>query len=175
MRKITLFTLVLCLIHSGCDKNLASNQGLRYQVIRNKKELQLMCQNEVVGAIQLPKILSAEKNLNSISELFWNHDGRAVAVTATNSKKSFIVVYLRQADGTYKAIDLSRVEDGNLGKLGKRRSDFVSVSSDVIRWIKRADDLYQIVIETRGRESSGKVVRAEERQIISVDGVPLWR
>ena len=104
----------------------------------------------------------------------WRNDKEAAAVAFHRQRGSLILVFLRQPGGEFRVVDVSRIEDGNLGKVGFPRSHYDRLETLPVEWLSRDDRLFQVVFRTRAWHS-GKRYTASESLLIGPDGTPLWR
>ena len=104
----------------------------------------------------------------------WNSDQSAAVVAFHRRQGSLVLVLLRQPDGQFRVVDVSRVEDGNFSKLGFPRSRSERFETSPVEWLPRDDGSFHIVLRTRAWQS-GKRYTASEPLIIRPDGTPLWR
>ncbi|MCP5467843.1 MAG: hypothetical protein H7A32_01065 [Deltaproteobacteria bacterium] len=108
------------------------------------------------------------KHLNSG---LWNDDKTALAVVISNSS----YVFLAQAEGTFLAVNISRVEDANLGKLGiQNKSWYDRVETIPLKWEDRKDKLFQVTMQTSAWKN-GKKYTVAELLLIKNNGTVLWR
>jgi len=113
----------------------------------------------------------------SVSELssnlqsgIWRQDKAALAACKTTCH-----IFIRQADGSFIAVDVSGVEGQNLGKLGVReRKDYSRVETHPIRWLSRRDGLLQVEMRTYAW-LSGQRYSSTEYLLLRPDGTVLWR
>jgi hypothetical protein len=126
--------------------------------------------------VDFPKDFKLDKSGGSnVSPLVWSDDGKMCVVTLSGSKRTFVLGFVRISENEFRSVDLSQVEDGNLGKLGRNRSDLHKVETTVQHWIKRDDLLYQVLIQTVTVGTSGKSETAQEKQLLDSNGNPIWR
>ena len=104
----------------------------------------------------------------------WKSDKSAAVVAFHRRHGSLVLVLLRQPDGKFRVVDVSRVEDGNFSKLGFPRSRAERFETSPVEWLPRDDGLLQVVVRTRAWQS-GKQNTASEPLIIRPDETPLWR
>jgi hypothetical protein len=102
--------------------------------------------------------------------------GNALAAGFKSEKGSFVVVFLRQASGSYIGVDVSQVEKVNIGAIGPNRA-YRNVETEPAGWLERPpdDDAVQVWLRTRAWDLSGQRYTMKEPLIITRDGKPLWR
>lgn len=126
--------------------------------------------------VDFPKDFKLDKSGGSnVSPLFWSDDGKICVVTLSASKRTFVLGFVRIKENVFRSVDLSQVEDGNLGKLGTKRSELHKVKTTVQHWIKRDDSIYQVLIQTVAVGKTGKSETAQEKQLLDENGNPIWR
>lgn len=128
----------------------------------------------IVAALKaLPRETSSNKVVQVLQTGLWNTNRTAVAVSFVKPKASVIVVFLRQPNGAYLATDASGVEDGNFGKLGiGGRAGYERFETVPVQWLRRDDQLFQVVMRTRAWKN-GKRYTVSEPLIIKPDGTVL--
>jgi len=143
----------------------ASGSGRRLVVRKNGREL---------GGLAVPATVSTGAVPEGLHAIAWHPNGVDFACGFTGSSGSFVVVFLAQADGRYRAVDVSNVEPVNIGALGPFRK-YKDVRSRPIDWIERPDDSVQIRLRTDAWDLDGRHYRMHEPLIITRTGEPLWR
>jgi hypothetical protein len=124
-------------------------------------------------------ILTSTAMLAAAAELLpgyalWNAD-RSAAVAATPGQSATrVTAYLRQQDGTFLIVDLSDVESGNFGKLGRSRSDYDRFETVPVEWIARQDGLLQVRVRTQAWRL-GQRHTVWEAPVLRQDGTVVWR
>ena len=103
----------------------------------------------------VPAGISSAALHKGLEPALWNHERSAVAVSFARPKGSLVYVFLKQADGHYVAVDASRVEGGNFGKLGSRAADYDRVETRPVQWNRRGDGSFEVVMRTRARSWLG--------------------
>lgn len=76
-------------------------------------------------------------------------NGVALATLVPRSDGSLIVVFIRQADGTYLAADASVIESAIFGYFGRSRTDYERYESEIMDLQQRDDDLIRLRVRTR--------------------------
>lgn len=104
----------------------------------------------------------------------WNAGRSAAAVSARVDGRASVTAFVRQADGSFLKIDLSQVEQRNLGKLGPGGAEYERVETQPLQWLERRDGLLQLRIHTRAWRQ-GQRYTVEEPVIFQADGQVLWR
>ena len=122
----------------------------------------------------LPQGISTNAMAKALREGLWNTNRTAVAVSLPRPKATAVLVFLRQTNGTYLAVDASGVEGGNFGKLGRGRADYERFETKPVEWLHRDDGLFQVVMRTRAWRS-GRRYTVSEPLVIKPDGTVLWR
>lgn len=122
----------------------------------------------------LPEKISTDEITRTLKSGLWNPDKTAIAIALNGPKSSLIYVFLRQADGDYIAVDVSRVESANFGKLGTGRTLYEKFETVPTECLHRDDGLFQVVMRTRAW-SAGQRYTVSEPLVIRADGTPLWR
>lgn len=142
----------------------------------SEKRLALFKDSEELGSIEFPPGVSSRSIEDGLKRILWHPNGQDLAVAFIGEKNSFIVVFLRNQAGKYLAVDVSQVENGNFGKLGRefRRKDFATLPT---QWLPRPDNdnLVQVVMRTRVWDLAGRRYTVTEPLVITRDGKPLWR
>lgn len=127
------------------------------------------------GAMSVPQGLSDERLRKGIAEALWSPEKKAVVLAFQSHPQTFVLSFVRTAEGVFAGADISAVELGNLGKLGLPRERPKRIKTRPLKWMKRSDQLFQVLIETRVWKPSGEQVAASESLIIRSDGRPLFR
>ena len=83
------------------------------------------------------------------SDALWSTDRSAAIAATPGQSATHVTAYLRQQDGSFLLVDLSNVESGNFGKLGRPRSDYDRVETVPVEWIARQDGLLQVKSRTQ--------------------------
>ncbi|MCC7373445.1 MAG: hypothetical protein IT581_02230 [Verrucomicrobiales bacterium] len=110
----------------------------------------------------------------AIKSALWNADRTAVAVAINRPAATLVYVFIRQPDGTLKTVDVSGVESGNFGKLGRSRTEYTRFETMPVKWLPRDDGYLQVVIRTRAWAGRQRYT-VSEPLVISVNGTPVWR
>ena len=137
----------------------------RLEVRRAGKEL---------GGVPVPADVSLAAIDAGLKTIVWHPGGRDFACAFARMKGSFVVVFLVQGDGTYRAVDVSQVETANIGGIGPNRQ-YREVRSTPVDWLPRTDDSVQLRLRTDAWDMSGRHYRMQEPLIITRAGQPLWR
>src|SRR5688572_6047209 len=69
-----------------------------------------------------PREVATNELVRVLQTGLWNSNRTAVAVSVPRPRASLIFVFLQQTHGTYRAVDVSGVEGGNFGVLGRPRT-----------------------------------------------------
>ena len=109
-----------------------------------------------------------------LDNALWNADKTAAVTTTPGASGTRLIAYLRQHDGAFLEIDLSAVEGGNFGKLGRRRVEYDRFETKPIKWVPRQDGLFQVKIQTRAW-LSGQRYTVSESLVFRPDGTVIWR
>ena len=104
----------------------------------------------------------------------WNAERSAAASAAPGSSGTRVTAYLQQQDGTFLEIDLSAVEIGNFGKLGRRSTEYDHFETKPIEWLPRQDGLFQVTIQTQAWRA-GQRYTVSEPLVFGPDGTVIWR
>jgi len=139
--------------------------GRRLIVRRNGQEL---------GDIAVPSAVSTRAITDGLRTIVWHPNGVDFACGFTGSSGSFVVVFLAQSNGRYRAVDVSNVEQVNIGAIGPFRQ-YKDVRSGPIDWIARPDDSVQIRLRTDAWDVEGHHYRMHDPLIITRAGEPFWR
>jgi hypothetical protein len=144
-----------------------TGQGRRLAVVKDGREW---------GSIAVPSRVGRSALEQGLKGLLRHPNGNDLAVGFKGDKGSFVVVFLLQANSTYLAVDVSRVERVNIGVAGPNRT-YLDLQTNPIEWLPRpeGDDGVQIRLQTHARDVSGQLYRPTEPLIITRDGRPLWR
>lgn len=154
---LRILLILFLLISTASAEESRINAAL---LISAKKALsEVITENELVGVL--------ESGL-------WNPERSALAVSVLKPKASVLYVFLLQANDTYLAIDISGVESGNFGKLGRSRSDYERFETTPTEWLHRTDGLFSVHMRTRAWRD-GKRYTVYEPLIICPDGSVLYR
>ena len=128
-----------------------------------------------VAKVHLLQNFSIKDIKQSLMRGSWNADKSAIAVTLYKPKKTVVFIFIQQDEKKYKAVDISQIEDGNLGKLGMaRRMEYSKIETIPTEWRNRDDSSYQVVLRTRVWKD-GQRYTVYEELIITANGTPLWR
>ena len=124
---------------------------------------------------QLSQVYTIEDIRNSVMHGLWNPVKTAIVITFHSSKKTTIYMFIPDKEEKYKAVDISLVENGNIGKIGiAGREQYSKIESTPFEWIIRKDENYQIKIRTRAWKD-GQLYTVYEPLIVTEDGKPLYR
>ena len=137
------------------------------------RTLDLMSGVLALVALLVGYTLAASASPPSDSAL-WNADRTAAVVAISEASGTRVTAYLRQQDGTFLEIDLSAVEGGNFGKLGRRKTEYDRFETRPIKWIPRQDTLFQVSIQTQAWRA-GQRYTVSEPLIFRPDGTVIWR
>ena len=108
------------------------------------------------------------------SDAFWNQERTAAISFKPSKNKTKIVFYLIQ-DGQVHFLDVSNVENQNIGKLGTLKSvSYDSINSKPIAWIHRADGKYQVEVQTQAWRK-GQRFTVKEWVVVDKEGKVHWR
>ena len=110
----------------------------------------------------------------ALEDGLWNPDRTAIAMAIPGAEASFILVLLRQPDGSFLATDASGVEGGNFGYFGRPRADYERFETQPVEWRQRDDGRFQVVMRTRAWRM-GQRYTAAEALLIDPDGTVLYR
>ncbi len=110
---------------------------------------------------------------SNVSHLVWSDDGKMCVVTLSGPKLTFVLGFVRISENEFRSVDLSQVEDGNLGKLGRNRNHLLKVETMVLHWIKRDDLPYQALTQTVIVGTSGKRETTLEKLLLDLNGRPI--
>ena len=122
----------------------------------------------------LPQGISTNEVIQVLKAGLWNTNRTALAVSLPRPNGSVVLVFLRQAQGSYLSVNASGVEGGNFGKLGRDRADYERFETTPVEWRHRNDGLFQVVMRTRAWRA-GRRYTVSEPLIIKADGTVLWR
>jgi len=179
MQPWTLATVVVAIL-SGPVAAQAPGGQLRLNVVDglsgHERRLVVSKDGSDVGAIAVPSRVSATALEQGLKAMRRHPNGNDLAVGLRGEEGSFVVVFVLQASGRYVGVDVSRVEQVNLGVIGRDRT-FRDVQTTPTEWLHRpeGDDSVQIRIQTRATDSSGRQYFATEPLIITRQGRALWR
>lgn len=104
----------------------------------------------------------------------WNADRSAAAVHSRVDGRARVLAFVRQDDGTFATVDLSEVENRNLGKLGRNGPAYKRVETRALQWIDRKDGLLQLRVRTQAWRQ-GQRYTVEEPVLFDATGRVLWR
>jgi hypothetical protein len=139
-----------------------------------RRRLTISREGTEVGSIVVPPRVSKSAIDQELNTVLWHQNGNDVAVGFKGDQGSFVVVFLKQPDGRYVAVDVSRVEAVNIGAIGPDRT-YRDVHTVPMLWLPREDDSVQLSLQTRAWALSGQRYVMAEPLIITRDGRPLWR
>jgi hypothetical protein len=108
------------------------------------------------------------------SDAVWNGDRSAAAAAFPSTTGTRVVAYLRRDGGVFAEVDLSSVERGNFGELGRKPDEYDRYETKPIALVSREDDLLQVSVKTRAWRG-GKRYTVVEHVLLRADGVVLWR
>lgn len=125
--------------------------------------------------VSMPGVTATNELVSILQGGLWNSNQTAVAVSVSRPEAQAIFVLFRQTNANYLAVDVSRVEAGNLGKLGLAgRAGYDRVETTPTRWVYREDGRFQVIMRTRAWRA-GKRYTVSEPLLINADGTILWR
>jgi hypothetical protein len=143
-----------------------SRQGKRLVVLTDGKEL---------GSVDVPPRVSAAALDAGLKGVVRHSNGIDLAAGFEGDTGSFVVVFLRQASGSYLAVDVSQVEQKNIGAIGPFRQ-YRERHTVPTEWLPdRIGGAVQLFIQTRAWDMNGRRYSTKEPLIITRDGTPLWR
>jgi hypothetical protein len=146
---------------------LTEPAGKRLAVFKDGRDL---------GSIAVPVTLSDPAIEDGLRKVLVHPNGDDLAVGFKSDKGSFVVVFLRQPDGSYLAVDVSAVEKVNIGGIGPNRT-YRTVETMPTGWLDRSENAtaVQLWLQTRAWDLSGRRYAIREALIITRDGNALWR
>jgi hypothetical protein len=128
--------------------------------------------------VSMPGVTATNELVSILQGGLWNSNQTAVAVSVSRPEAQAIFVFFRQTNANYLAVNVSRVEAGNLGNLGKLglagRAGYDRVETTPTRWVYREDVRFQVIMRTRAWRA-GKRYTVSEPLLINADGTILWR
>jgi hypothetical protein len=129
-----------------------------------------------VGSIVIPMAMPALTVEQGLRNILRHPNGNDLAIGFNSAQSSFVVVFLLQRDGSYLAVDVTRVEKVNIGAIGPFRA-YKRTETTPTSWLERPqnDDSVQIQLQTHAWDLSGRRYTMNEPLIITRDGTPLWR
>jgi hypothetical protein len=101
-------------------------------------------------------------------------NGVALATLVPRSEGSLIVVFIRQADGTYLTVDASVIESAIFGYFGRPRTDYERYESEILDLQQRDDGLIQLQVRTRAWRM-GQRYTGGDMILIRLDGLVMQR
>jgi hypothetical protein len=104
----------------------------------------------------------------------WNTNKTALVASHHKSGGSVVYIFIRQASGDFLPVDVSRVEEGNFGRLGFRRTHYHRFETVPTEWSKRDDSKLQVWIRTRAWKNGQRFTVAEP-VLVASDGTIFWR
>jgi hypothetical protein len=111
----------------------------------------------------------------TVQDALWDHTRTAVAVSVPTASATRIFVVLRPNSVAPVLVDISHVENVNIGKLGSgTRSAYDRVASRPTRWMPREDELLQLEVTTQAWKR-GTRYSSREPLVLRQDGTVLWR
>lgn len=122
----------------------------------------------------VPGEVPASELRQAVQGGLWNTARTAVVFVLSRPKGSQVVVLLHPPDGACLAVDVSRVEEGNFGKLGRPRTEFSRYETTPVRWLSREDGLFQVRLRTRAWRG-GQRFTVSEDLLLRSDGTVLYR
>ena len=123
-----------------------------------------------VAGIAVPEVEIAR----AIRQALWNTNRTAVAVSIAQPTASRLFVFIRQRGGSFQTVDISGVESGNFGKLGRSRAEYTRFETVPVTWLPRDDGYLQVVVRTRAWRGRQRYT-VSEPLVIRSDGTPVWR
>jgi hypothetical protein len=118
--------------------------------------------------------ITTEELQTSLASGLWDGDGSAVAISILRGRSSIVFVFLKREDGSFLAVDVSGVELGNCGALGRRRSEYERCETVPIKWFPREEGRFRVLMRTRAWKD-GQRYTATEPLLIRQDGKVMWR
>lgn len=125
------------------------------------------------AAIQKAAVPEAEST-RAMKAALWNTNRTAVAVSMSRPAAAMIFVFIRQRDGSFLTVDISAVESGNFGKLGRGRKEYTRFETVPIEWLPRERGYLQVVVRTTAWAGRQRYT-VSEPLVIQPDGTPVWR
>jgi len=151
---------------------------LSIQLEKGKNQLRLV-DNQTgreASLIEIPAAPHFVGLANDKVHALWDSSGSAVVIALPVSGSTLIIAFTKDGTDKWHATDISKVENGNLGKLGKRRETLSNIYSKPIKWMPRQDGLFQVLIETQALDKiRGQTMSAKEALLIGKTGIPFWR
>jgi len=129
------------------------------------------------AAKALPPKISKDTILKALEDGLWNSNRTTIAISCAgpNPEPSVVFVFLRQANGTFLAVDISVVENGNFSKIGiARRPAYDRFETKPIKWLNQDDGSFCVDIRTRAWKD-GQRYTVVESLTIKPDGTVWWR
>lgn len=125
-------------------------------------------------ALFLTLAMASAHAQNPPAGALWNADKTAAVASSHQGNRSTVIAYVRQKDGSFSTIDLSRIEGGALGQLGRPRSDYERLETTATEWIPRSDGLLQLEFRIRAWRK-GQRYTVHEPLVFHPDGRVIWR
>lgn len=122
----------------------------------------------------LPAAITNAQLERRLRSALWNAERTAVCVSVARPKATLVYVFLKQPNGSYTAVDASRVEGGNFGKLGLQPGSVERFETVPLRWSQRPDGTLELQVRTRSWRQ-GKRQSVAEPLVIRPDGTIIWR
>jgi hypothetical protein len=139
------------------------------------KRLVVLKDGNVLGSVDVPPRVSAAALDAGLKGVLRHPNGIDLAAGFEGDKGSFVVVFLQQASGSYLAVDVSQVEQKNIGAIGPSRQ-YRERHTVPTEWLPdRIGGAVQLFIQTRAWDMNGRRYSSKEPLIITRDGTPLWR
>lgn len=108
----------------------------------------------------------------SVARGIWNIPNSAFAFCVKQNVSTCLVLIKKKSG--YKVIDVTPVEAGNFGKLGRPASYYEKYETVATKWFERRDELYQIKFSTYAWYDNQRYT-VSEPLIISKKGEPFYR
>jgi len=132
----------------------------------NRYLLEFLSDLELFSNMKLPVLE------NAVLSGVWNKSKSAFAFCAKGIKTLCLV--LIKNESSYKSVDVTAVEAGNFGKLGRNISFYDKYTTKATKWIERKDGLLQIEFLTYAWKNSQRYT-AKEPLLLNKSGEPLYR
>jgi hypothetical protein len=121
-----------------------------------------------------PSEIGSTQLAGALESGLWNSNRTAVAISIAQPKASVVLVFVRQEQGTFLPVDVSRVEAGLFGMLGRPRADYDRFETTPVEWVIRTDGRFLVRMRTRAWRG-GQRYTVSDLLLIGADGTVFWR
>lgn len=186
--RLTLAVLLLATLLPSVTSTQEARSAISLRMLEpsfGARRLTIMEGERELGSIAIPSDVPPAAVDAALPRALRHPNGRDIAVAFDGLEASFVVVFLRQAAGTYRAVDVSRVERVNIGGIGPWAT-YTARHTEPVEWLPLdriaasghpfdGTEAVQIRFRTRVWDANGVRKSMSEPLIVTRDGIALWR